>query len=263
MTIRPYLIAVTALAILAASALAGCDSGAPEMTATAYSQARSEIENLRATATVVRARMKTTLEYAGTRIGQAEEAGGLLQHSLSSLGTDTNYVETSVSLIESGPTLIPPPTPIDARAPAAGAITPISRPTDIPVAAATSTATNPQPALDDNRPRLKNIVMASGVNDFDCAIDNNPRFTPQSEAIYIVAEAHNISAGASISSRWYRRGTEVAYFSFEAENDINGNCIWFFIDQTDTTFFPGAWSVEIRVDDGPLSTPIAFQIAEN
>ncbi len=262
MIVRPYLIVATALAILSASVLAGCASGAPEMTATAYSQIRSEIENLRATATVVRARMKTTLEYAGTRVGQAEEAGGLLQHSLSSLGTDTNYVETSVSLIKSGPTLIPPPTPIDARAPAASAITPISRPTDIP-AAATATATNPQPAPDDNRPRLENIVMASGVNDFDCAIDSNPRFTPQSQAIYIVAEAHNIAAGASISSRWYRRGTEVAYFSFEAENDINDNCIWFFIDQTDTTFFPGSWSVEIRVDDTPLSTPIAFQIAEN
>ncbi len=261
MILKPYLIVAVALAILSVSSLAGCASGAPEMTATAYSQARSEIDSLRATATVVRARMKTTLEYAGTRVGQAEEAGGLLQHSLSGLGTDTNYVETSVSLIKSGPTLIPPPTPIDESPPAAGAITPISRPTDIPVSAAT--ATNPQPAPDDNRPRLENIVMASGVNNFDCAIDNNPRFTPQSEAIYIVAEAHNIAAGASISSRWYRRGTEVAYFSFEAENDINGNCIWFFIDQTDTTFFPGSWSVEIRVDDAPMSTPIAFQIAEN
>ena len=263
MIVRLRLRLITALTLFAACLLAGCASGAPELTATAvYSRARSEIESQRATATVVRARMKTTLEYAGTRVGQAEEAGGLLRHSLSSLGTDTNFIETSASQIESGPTQIPPPTQIATRAPAANAITPISRPTNFPLAPTTvPTASPPAPA--DDRPRLDNIMMASGVNNVDCAIDYNPRFTPQSEAIYIVAEAHNIAAGASISSRWYRRGTEVAYFSFQADNDINGNCIWFFIDQTDTTFFPGSWSVEIRVDDVPLSNPIAFQVTEN
>ena len=231
------------------------------MTATAvYDQAHSNIESLRATATVVRARMKTTLEYAGTRVGQAEEAAGLLRYSLISLGTDTNFVETSVKLIRSIPTLAPKPTLASTREQAIGAITPIPPPTDVPIVAATTQATNPPPAADENRPRLENIVMASGVNDYDCAIDANPRFTPQSLAIYIVAEAYNVAAGATISSRWYRRGTEVAYFSFQAENDINGNCIWFFIDQTDTTFIPGSWSVEIRVDDVSIATPIAFQI---
>ena len=253
---------LVASALFSACLLVGCASGAPELTATAvYSQALKEIESLRATATVIRARMKTTLEYAGTRVGQAEEAGGLLRHSLSSLGTDTSFIETSASRIESGPTQILPPTQMETRAPAASAITPVSRPTNVPVA--TATATDPPPTPDPERPRLENVVMASGVNSIDCAIDSNPRFTPQSEAIYIVAEALNVPAGASIASRWYRRGTEVAYFSFEAENDINGNCIWFFIDQTDTTFFPGAWSVEIRVDDVPLSNPIAFQVAES
>ncbi|MCY3778749.1 MAG: hypothetical protein OXG78_00440 [Chloroflexi bacterium] len=234
------------------------------MTATAvYSHARANIESLRATATVVRARMKTTLEYAGTRVAQAEDAAGLLRFSLISLGTDTNFVETSVSLIESFPTVVSQPSPADTRAQAVGLITSIPPPTDLPVAAATAQATNPQPVLDNDQPRLENIVMASGVDDYDCAVDSNPVFTPQSAEVYVVAEAFNVAAGATISSRWYRRGTEVAYFSFQAENDINGNCIWFFIDQTDTAFTPGSWSVEIRVDDIPIGTPIAFLIADN
>ncbi len=241
--------------------LAGCASSSPQLTATAvYSQARAEVESLRATATIVRARMKTTLEYAGTRVGQAEEAGGLLRYSLINLGTDTSFVETSVSQIESAPTRNPQPTPGDVRAPDTGVITPHLPPTDVPTVIATAPPAATLPAPDDSQPRLENIVMASGVDDSDCASDANPRFTPQSEAIYIVANAHNVAAGANISSRWYRRGTEVAYFSFQAENNINGNCIWFFIDQTDTPFVPGAWSVEIRVDNISIATPVSFQI---
>ena len=38
---------------------------------------------------------------------------------------------------------------------------------------------------------------------------------------------------------------------------------WFFIDQTDTPFTVGSWSVEISVDGSPLSSPVAFQIVSN
>ena len=116
------------------------------MTATAvYSQARANIESLRATATVVRARMKTTLEYAGTRVAQAEDAGGLLRFSLISLGTDANFVETNVSLIGSLPTVNTEPAPAETGAQPVGLISPMARPTDGPIAAATAPAANPPP----------------------------------------------------------------------------------------------------------------------
>ena len=104
--------------------------------------------------------------------------------------------------------------------------------------------------------------MASGVGSDDCALDVNPRFTPSSAAIYVVANAYKIPAGATISSSWQRANTEVALFSFDAQRAINGSCIWFFIDQSDTPFFSGSWSVELRLDGAALAV-MPFQIAEN
>ncbi len=254
-------IAVTA--IFLAAMLAGCGPSDNQQTATAvYAQAQADIERLRATATILRARMKTTLEHAGTRVGQAEDAAGLLRFSLISLGTDADFVETSVSQIERMPTAHAEATRAATRQQAIGAIRPVARPTVSPAATDRPVA-SPQPIVDSSQPRLEDIVMASGVDNADCAIDANPLFTPASQAIYVVAEAYNIAAGAKISSRWYRRGAEVAYFSFEAENAINGNCIWFYIDQTDTVFVPGAWNVEVLLDDVNISGAIVFQVIDS
>ena len=240
--------------------LPACSSSAPELTATAvYERARADIDTLRATATVVRARMKTTLEHAVTRVAQAQEAAEFLRHNLINLGFESDAIETSVGQLqqfafESSPTL-------PARD-AGSAITPVTPPSAVPLAGATSStiAAATAPA---SGPRLANMVMASGVRDNDCAVNVNPRFTLASSEIYVVAEAYDIPAGASISSSWQRRGTEVASFSFQPESAINGKCIWFYIDQTDTPFVVGAWSVEIRVDGQPVASPIAFQIVEN
>ncbi len=260
-SIRP--IATVAL-LTAATMLAACSSSGPELTATAvYDQARVELQNLRSTATVERARMKTTLDYVGTRVRQVEDAGQFLRSNLISLNTDTNFIATNISLILRAPTLTAKPSPTPTVRDLVDAVTPIAPPTPVPIAAATQPGTNNPATEDDDRPRLENVVMASGVYQNDCAIDVNPVFTPESGEIYIVAEAYNISVGSTISTRWQRKGIEVAYFSFQAENDIHGSCIWFFIDQTDTAFIEGSWSVEIRVDDITLGSPIAFQIVSS
>ena len=247
-----------------ALALSACASNPPQSTATAiYERARVEAESLRATATVVRARMNTTLEYAAARVAQAEAAGEFLQFSLISLGTDTNYVATNVSRIDSAPTQIALATATATRQAEVSLVTPMAFATLAPSPSPTRPAAPSQPQATAAGPRLENIAMASGVNSNDCAIDVNPVFTPASTEIYVVAEAHNIPAGAKISSRWHRRGIEVAYFSFDVENRIDGNCIWFFIDQTDTAFVVGAWSVELLVDNVPASSPVAFQVSAN
>ena len=260
-TIRPF---ATVALLTASTMLAGCSSSAPELTATAvYDQALAEIESLRSTATVDRARMKTTLEYVGTRVRQVEDAGQFLRSNLISLNTDTNFIATNVSLIQSAPTQPAQPSPTPTVRNVVDAVTPIAPPTPVPIAAATQPGTVNALTEANDQPRLENVVMASGVYQNGCAIDVNPGLTPASSEIYIVAQAYNISAGSTISTRWQRKGIEVAYFSFQAENDIDGSCIWFFIDQTDTAFIAGSWSVEIRVDDITLGSPIAFQIVSN
>ena len=255
----------SALALLPLTiALAACASNSPQLTATVlYERARAEVESLRSTATVARARMETTLEYAAARVAQAEDAGEFLQFSLIGLGTDTSFIATNVSQIEIAPTRIALTTPTATRQAEISEVGPIALATLSPTASATRSAGASPPLATAAGPRLDNIVMASGVNRNDCAIDVNPVFTPASTEIYVVAEAYNIPAGAKISSRWHRRGIEVAYFSFDVENRIDGNCIWFFIDQTDTAFVAGAWSVELRVDNIPLGPPIAFQVQAN
>ena len=207
--------------------------------------------------------MNTTLEYAAARVAQAEDAGEFLQFSLIGLGTETGFIQTEVSRIEFAPTRIALATPTASRRAEISTVRPVAAATIAPTASVTAPTADSPPLATASGPSLDNIVMASGVDRNDCAIDVNPVFTPASTEIYVVAEAYNILAGAEISSRWHRRGIEVAYFSFEAEDRIDGACIWFFIDQTDTAFVAGAWSVELRVDNVPLGSPVAFQVQAN
>lgn len=246
----------------AAAILTACRSNEPQQTATAvYQEAAANIDVLRATATVARARVQTTLDYAGTRVGQAESARAFLASNLISLGTEAAYIEEDLAQLEQLATPVSQTTPVEQ---ASGAVTAIARPpTQRPGTIVTPPATPPPPSVTESGPRLENITMASGVNEFECARDVNPRFTPASTAIYVVGRAYRIPAGATISSTWRRSGEEVVSFSFHREHEINDNCIWFYIDQTDTPFTVGSWSVEISVDGAPLSSPVAFQIVAN
>ena len=257
---RPVICCVIVAGV--AAVLTACRSNEPEQTATAvYQEAVANIEALRATATVVRARVQTTLDYAGTRVGQAESARAFLASNLISLGTEAAFIEANLAQLE------PLATPISRNTPAAqtsGAVTVEAQP---PTQRAGIIVTPPALVLDPTAtasgPRLENITMASGVNEFECARDVNPRFTPASTAIYVVGRAYRVPAGATISSTWRRAGVEIVSFSFHREHEINDNCIWFYIDQTDTPFTVGSWSVEISVDGLPLSSPVAFEIVSN
>jgi hypothetical protein len=75
----------------------------------------------------------------------------------------------------------------------------------------------------------------------------------------VVGRAYRIPAGATISSTWRSAGEEVVSFSFHREHEINDNCIWFFIDPSDTEFTPGNWRVELNVN-GALQGGLNFEI---
>ena len=228
--------------------LTGCAASTAEQTATAeQSLAETAIARLRATSTVARARMQTTLDYASSRVTEAAEAQDFLRFSLISLGTESAWLSTAIGQVGDSnvqATAIPA---------ASGANRERSATPSLAVIVTPPTAPAPGP-------RLENMQMASGVDSRDCAIDSNPRFSPASHQIYVVAQAYQVPAGATISSIWRRQDSEVANFSFQPRKALNGECIWFFIDQSDAEFTVGAWSVEIAIDSSRAAPPLAFQI---
>lgn len=249
---------ILAIVLLTFSA---CGSSSEQLTITAgYEAANTQISDIRGSATVSRARLQITLDHAGTRAVNVEQQGLLMRSTLVALGTDSAFIANNLPLPGSFPTFTPPPT-----SPVNLAITPAAVPavTEELNADGTLVQVTVEATEASNQARLQNIVMASGVDNNDCAIDTNPVFTPNSTEIYVVATAYDIPTGATISSSWIGNGTEVALFSFEASNPINGSCIWFFIDQTDAEFIPGTWSVELQINNVSASPPLPFQIAEN
>ncbi len=252
-----FIVSTIALFILSA-----CSTGNEQLTLVAQNEvANTEISNIRSTATVSRARLQTTLDYASTRVVDIEQQGLFMRATLVALGTDSVFLNSNLPLSGNFPTFTPQPTsPINV------AISPAPQPLvteDVNVDGTRVQITLEATEASNQQPRMENIVLASGVNDNDCARDTNPRLTPNSTEIYVVATAYNIPAGANITSTWQSNGTEVAFFSFQTETIIDGSCIWFFIDQTDAEFVPGIWSVELRINDVSASQPLPFQISES
>lgn len=260
MSRRARLLALAASIVIVSTTLPGCGPSEDQVRATLEQQAaQTTVSNLRATATVARARMQITLDFVGTRVVQAEQAGSFLRANLIALGTEGAYIDANLGRMQLVPSPSPPPTAETARGAPNVAVSAVparadSRPIVTPPATAVVTP--------DDIPRLDEIVLASGVGRDDCAIDINPVFTPQSEVIYVVARAFNIPNGARLSSSWQRQGAEVVRHSFQTEFAIHDNCIWFFIDQTDTPFNAGNWAVDIRLEDEPLMPTLPFQVVD-
>ena len=212
--------------------LAACGASDVQLTARAeLDLANTQIVSRRSTATVAHARMRTTQDFALTRVAEVEQVGQSLGSTLAAL--DTGGVLLDIPPIEVTPqpaaSITVPPTP------AAAAV---------------------------NQPRLEDIVLSSGKDHRGCATDRNPRFTPGTAEIYVIARAYHIAAGATISSGWRRMGSEVAAISFQAASPLHGDCIWLFIDHSDAALDPGRWSVELRLD-GQTMALVPFQIFAN
>lgn len=242
--------------------LSACGTGNEQLTLVIQNEvASTEISNIRSTATVSRARLQTTLDYAETRVVDVEQQGLFMRATLIALGTDSVFLNSNLPVSGNFPTFTPQPT-----SPVNVPITPGPQPIvteEVSVDGTRVQVTLEATEASNQQSRMENIVLASGVNDNDCARDTNPRFTPSSTEIYVVATAYDIPAGTNITSTWQNNGTEVAVFSFQTETIIDGNCIWFFIDQTDAEFVPGTWSVELLINDVSASPPLPFQISES
>ncbi|RMG83880.1 MAG: hypothetical protein D6712_12385, partial [Chloroflexi bacterium] len=60
--------------------------------------------------------------------------------------------------------------------------------------------------------------------------------------------------------RWQYQGEEVVRFDFVPDFNIDGACIWFFIEPADAPFNPGTWSVVLDINDSPAIPPLTFVI---
>jgi hypothetical protein len=200
---------------------------------------QSEIVAVRETASVEAERLQITVDYVNTLVGRAEGDRIQMQATLVSRGTDPASIANIAPQFN---------TPFPVPGTPGANVTP----TPLPEAALAT-----QEVV--TGPSLVNYMMAPGVGSDDCALNPTTNFTTDTAEIYVVATGMNIPAGTNIAARFSVGGQEIRH-DFTPEFDINGACIWFFIDQNDLEFRPGTWSVELDLNNAPVSPPIPFTI---
>ena len=199
---------------------------------------QSEIVAVRETASVEAERLQITVDYVNTLVGRAEGDRIQMQATLVSRGTDPASIANIAPQFN---TPFPVPGTPAGNVPA----------TPVPEAAlATQEVTGPT---------LVNYTMAPGVGSDDCALNPTSSFTTDTAEIYVVATGMNITAGTNIAARFSVGGQEIRH-DFTPDFDINGACIWFFIDQNDLTFQAGTWSVLLELNSTAVTPPIPFTI---
>ena len=193
---------------------------------------------MRETATIDAERLQITVEYMATIVGRAEEQRLQLQATL--VARDPSSADNTDNIQQ-------PVTPLPAP--------------DGTIENVTPPAETPLPTEIPGLASLQNPVLAPGVGSDDCAINTTSNFTTSTPEIYIVATGVNLPAGTNIAARFSVAGQEIRH-DFTPDFEIDGSCIWFFIDQTDLEFRAGTWSVQLELNGEPASQPIPFTISE-
>jgi hypothetical protein len=200
---------------------------------------QSEIGAVRQTATVEAERLQITVDYMSTLVGRVNGDTIQMQATLVSRGTDPASISNIAPQFN---TPFPVPGTPGGNVPA---VTP-----------------SPDQFLSTEEvtgPALVDYMMAPGVGSDDCALNPTSSFTTVTAEIYIVATGMNITTGTNIAARFSVGGQEIRH-DFTPDFDINGACIWFFIDQNDLAFSPGTWSVVLELNGTAVTPPIPFTI---
>ncbi len=196
----------------------------------------TQISALRETATIGAERLQITVEYMATRAAVARRQRQELEHTLVARGSPAP-----------GSSTVPTGTPF----PLPG--------TTLPTAlAAPSASLTP---LAPGQAALTNVIMAAYVRNDDCASEPVYEFATNSDRIYIVATAHNVRAGTLLAARFVISGREVLH-EWRPGSSIDGNCIWFFVDQSDLPFAAGTWNARLELNETPASGAITFSIRD-
>ncbi len=230
--------------------MAGCNNGGDvQLTLVAENLALStQIADIRNTATYAADKLNMTAEYLQTAVTQVAVDNQLLAITLTASGVDASRITPGAPV----PTALPVNQGASGNTPLMAEDVSPGAPLDTTVATSADQAT----------PSLYNIVLAEGVGSNDCALAAMSTFSSSTQQIYVVATAANIASGTKLSSHWFLEGTEVVFHDFMPDFDIEQNCIWFYIDQTDVAFTPGTWSVQLDINDQPAGSPVTFSITE-
>lgn len=214
----------------------------------------TQIANLETTVTVNADRLQITIEYVNTDMARVSTQQGRLIATLQERGFGLEEMFGVIAAIQA--TGVPaPPTSVN--------------PTNVPVTPQGVVPASPAPppaetpsAPDQPQPALGQIVTAQGVDASDCAINITNQFSPTAERIYVVARATNVQPGTLIRSRWVFNDNQLAAFDFTPNFAIPNACIWFFADQTDFPFTPGAYTVFLELAGAPAGE-IGYTIIGN
>lgn len=231
--------------------LGACGPGTVDPTLVAEHDALStQIVDLRGTATVLFDQMALTSEFAGTTIARERRRNLELIATLQSVGLDP----TALAQVSPQPLPQPTATPFPQAQPAA--ITPVPVTNVVPP---TGNVSIPTATL--GAPTVFNVMTAENVGENDCAIGQMSSFSSSAERIYVSATAANITPGTVIGSQWFdAANTLLVSHDFTPDFEINGNCIWFFVDQTDFPFTPGNYTVQLTINGAASGPLVPFTI---
>lgn len=241
--------------------LSGCTSQGMSLTLAAEHHVQgTQFYDVQMTASVQTGRFQSTQDYYTTQVAFVATQSQFLKATLITRGTPAEVLAAYQQELEAGlaalptrtpratPTFAPliPPTPLlvvpasDPSIPANGGITP-----------------NPEAAFTvappTSGPRLTNLTASSVVGDDDCAQNATNTFSTSTPEIYIVANAYEITPGMMLASQWDISGQQRTY-EFVPDFDINGACIWFYMDQSEFAFQPGSASVSLSVNGTAMGT---------
>jgi len=234
--------------------LAACSNTSAEMTLAAnYAQSSTQISELRETATVQTARLRTTLDYSETRVALVATQSQFLKSTLAARGTpieelnafqrqmmgDMASISTSTPPVNGGLAGVAP-TP-------AGVIPPVS-------------AELPTASPDPSAPRLENVFIAADVGADDCGTNPTTEFNLSTEIIYLSARAMNITPGTTFVASWTRPDGEVLSYDWVPDFAIDDACIWLYLDQTDQPFIAGSWQVQVEINGTTTTDSLPFTI---
>ncbi|MEM6284042.1 MAG: hypothetical protein AAF787_17755 [Chloroflexota bacterium] len=256
---------ITILLVLSAGSISACGAivgpTAQESTLQAQNNEMStQIFDLRQTATVEIDRMMITVEHAQTEVGSVQLQRDAMRATSLARGTDPAFFEASIPGGSNLPAGITPEAiiPVDPNAPVvAPPITPAGAPIQ-PAAQPTQPA--PQPAIPLDGPRLLSPTLTTGVGNDDCATVSLTTFDAATPEIYIVATAMEFPTNTTVTTTWTRDGQVMESYDFTYDFEIDGACIWSFIDQTEFTFTPGQWAVQLTLSTGGGVGPLNFTV---
>lgn len=248
--------------------IVGCSGTTPEQqTFVAQHATRStEMAIFRQTAAFEEERRQITLEAVATAEGLARRRQSDLISTLSELGVIGLSMDAITPIIRTEAPEIQA-TALAASAAAnfsGGGITRIPPTPDFRTAPpAVVTQAQVPPTVDPNAPGLRSMGFASGVDSNNCALDNLTQFTTSTPEIYATAVTQNILTGTTIAVRWFKDGAETALYNITAEVDLNGTCVYIFVDQTDFTFDAGSqYSAVWELNGTRFGEPVPFAVVE-